>query len=109
MRRLSWIAIGVLLLSGCATRERAAVLGNTPGPHGPPRCANLALGPTAEHGHIAELFTRRSTWPSVETGYRFGETSYYTEVNYDDQAFYDRFGGGFHRGSESYRSGVLLR
>jgi len=71
--------------------------------------ANLALGPTAEHGRIAEYFTQRSTWPSVPVGYRLDDAAYHVEVIYDDQSFYDRLGGGYFRMSETARTSTMLR
>ena len=42
-------------------------------------------------------------------GYRFDDRSYHTEVIYDDQAFYERLGGGYFRAAETIRTGVLVR
>ena len=111
MKRATWIAIGALLLCGCAPRERAVVLrsataaasGRVMG------LPNLALGPTADHARIAAFMATRSDWPSVETGYRLGEVSEFSEVIFDEESFYDRLGGGFYRGRQSFRRGVLFR
>ncbi len=111
MRRAGKIAVWVVILCGCASRQPFAII---PGPGAgasggsdPP--ANLALGPSAELGRIAELFVYRSSWPSVPIGYRFDDRSYHTEITYDDQAFYERLGGGYFRAAETIRSGVLVR
>jgi len=45
----------------------------------------------------------------VPIGYRFDDRSYHTEITYDDQAFYERLGGGYFRAAETIRSGVLVR
>lgn len=70
---------------------------------------NLALGSAAEHNLIGEALTARTAWPAVEGGYRFDDVSYFSQVIFDDQAFYDRLGGGFFQGNQSVRSSVLLR
>jgi hypothetical protein len=99
------------MLCGCAGRQPFAII---PGPGvgmsgGSGRVANLALGPSAEHSYIAEFFAYRSSWPSASVGYRFDDTSYHTEIIYDDQAFYERLGGGYFRAAETIRTGVLVR
>jgi hypothetical protein len=101
----------MLVFSGCAARQPYAVVYG-PGKAVPGRRAptpNLVLGPSAEHVRIAESFAYRSTWPSVPVGYRVDDVSYGTEVIYDDQAFYDRIGGGYFRMSETVRTSALLR
>ena len=111
MKRAGKIAIWAIILCGCAGRQPVAIL---PGPEvagsdGTGSLANLALGPSAEHGRIAEMFAYRSSWPAVPIGYRFDDRSYHTEVIYDDQAFYERLGGGYFRATETIRTGVLVR
>ena len=51
--------------------------------------------------------THRSAWPSVEAGYRLDETSYYWEIQDDDQFYFDRF-GGFYRAAQTVRSAVVF-
>ncbi|MCH8804478.1 MAG: hypothetical protein IH986_00120 [Planctomycetes bacterium] len=111
MKRATWIAIGALMLCGCAPRERAVVLRSATAAASGRAIGfpNLALGPTADHARLAEVFATRSSWPSVETGYRLGEVSNFFEVIFDEESFHDRLGGGFYRGRESFRSGVLIR
>jgi hypothetical protein len=96
---------------GCAGPDRYSVVRPRPTPSaGGVVCApNLALGPSAEHGRLAELFNARLARPSVAVGYRLGDVSYYSELIYDDQTFYDRYGGGFYREAETFRTGVRLR
>jgi hypothetical protein len=105
MKRVAWTTAVLLLLCGC-TPERGVTV-YTARPDRP--VANLALGPTADHTWLAENMTYRSTWPSVETGYQYGETTSYTQFLLDDQSYYDDHGGGFSRQSISVRSGVIVR
>jgi hypothetical protein len=69
--------------------------------------ANLALGPTRVHAAIAPLYAR-SDWPATVYGYRFGETTGYSTLTYDEESWYDEFGALF-RAAETVRTGVLLR
>lgn len=111
MLRATWIAILTLLLAGCAAPNRGVVIHSSP-PGAVEELStapNLVLGPSAEHARLAQLFTQRSSWPAVDAGYRLEEISVYNEVIYDDQTFYDRYGGGYYREAETYRTGVLLR
>jgi hypothetical protein len=72
--------------------------------------ANLVIGPTRDHGWLAESFAYRSQWPAVDAGYAFDDVSTYTEIIYDDQSFYDwRYGGGYTREAISVRTGVVVR
>jgi len=95
----------LLMLAGCAPNRGVVVYTTTN-----PPAANLALGPTRDHGWLAEMHAGRSSWPSVQSGYLFDDTSSYTEVILDDQSYYDGFdGGGYTREAISIRSGVLVR
>jgi hypothetical protein len=96
------LALALVLLGGCA--RRATVVG--PCPRRPIR-ANLALGPTAEHTQLAQLYTR-SDWPAIENGLRAEDVTYYSTMTYDEQYHYDRH-GGLYRGAESVQMGVYLR
>lgn len=105
MRRVAWTTAVLLLLCGC-TPNRGVVYRAAPGRP----VANLALGPTADHTWLAEQYTYRSSWPSVETGYRFDDATDYTQFIRDDQSYYDDFqGGGYSRQSLSVRTGVIVR
>ena len=42
-------------------------------------------------------------------GYAKGYGLDFFEVIFDEESFHDRLGGGFYRGRESFRSGVLIR
>jgi hypothetical protein len=106
MSRVAWTTVFLLLVAGCAGRNDAVRY--APGP----QCssANLAIGPTRDHGWLAEGFAGRSSWPSAPLGYVFDDLSSYTEVIYDDQSYYDGFhGGGYTREAISIRTGVLVR
>ncbi|MFQ5806322.1 MAG: hypothetical protein ACE5I3_07725 [Phycisphaerae bacterium] len=96
----------LMTLVGCASSNAPTVY--VPGPGR--SVANLALGPSRDHAILAEMYAYRSSWPSVPAGYVFDDVSTYTEVNYDDQTFYDwREGGGYTREAISVRTGVLIR
>lgn len=105
------------LATGIALAALACVLGcNSPRSHyavlysGPQRPAgNLALGPNAWDNRFAETQASRSTWPSINHGYRFNEITSYSQTIFDDQSFYDRLGGGYFQGGQSVRSGVMVR
>ncbi len=95
---------------GCAEPPVFAIVRHDPYDfEAPRRVPNLALGESARQLAIADEFTYRSTWPSTRFGYRFNDESHTTQIRYDDQSFYDRFGGGYTQITESVRSGVLLR
>jgi hypothetical protein len=70
---------------------------------------NLALGPTADDARLGEWFAFRSDWPASDYGVRLEELSTYLDATYDDQAYYDRFGGAFFKVQSSTRTGVLVR
>lgn len=117
--------VSVILLGnpGCASAPRAAIIYDNPDPqhhdyaeNGAPtapalayRTPNLLLGGSAETLEIAQDFAYRSDWPSTPFGYFFDDLSSFTEVVYDDQAFYDRLGGSFYHHGEQIRTGALLR
>ena len=106
MLRVAGTTILLLMLAGCAARPRVAVYAPAPGQP----TANLVLGPTRDHTFLAEVYSYRSSWPSVQSGYLFDDVSTFSEVIYDDQSYYDGFyGGGFTREAVSVRSGVLVR
>jgi hypothetical protein len=71
--------------------------------------ANLVLGPSPRTGQIAETLAQRSSWPAVENGYRFDEMTYFSEYTYDDQSFYDYWGGAFISARQTIRTGVSIR
>ena len=108
---LRYVLLGLGLLScGCAGPAGGVVLYGPTGTHegagGP--APNLALGPSADHLWVACELTQRSAWPSVDVGYRFDDFSYYSEVQFDNQHYYDRY-GAYYRAAESVRTGVLVR
>ncbi len=110
MRQGTLIAICSVLLSGCAARDEGTLLfAPEARPAQTAPAPNLVLGPTAEHARLAEEFAYRANWPSVDLGYRVDDTSYATEVMFDDQVYYDRLGGSFLYGTQSVRTSVLLR
>lgn len=96
----------ILMLTGCTAGDRAVVY--VPGAGQP--AANLALGPSRDHGWLAESFAWRSSWPSVQAGYRFDDVSSYMEVIYDDQSYYGGLdGGSYTHEAISVRTGVWVR
>lgn len=106
MKRVAWTTLALLLLCGCTPDRGVTVYSAHPGRP----IANLALGPSADHAWLAETMTYRSSWPSVDVGYRFSDVTTYSQFSYDDQAHYDGYyGGGFSRQSVSVRSGVVVR
>ncbi|MFO0837770.1 MAG: hypothetical protein U1D55_04530 [Phycisphaerae bacterium] len=104
--RLAYLALTLLI--GCAA-PRQAVLRDDPLDYESPPAPNLVLGGGPRLLRIADDLTERSNWPSVPIGYRFNEESYSTHISYDDQSYYDRFGGGFNYVTQSVRTGVLVR
>ena len=101
-----------LLLAGCAaTPPPATVLHRRAAPADivGRRTPNLVLGPSAEHLHLAQMFDWRSDWPSVSVGYRFDESSTYSEVIYDEPFFHDELGGFYYRVGQEIRRGTVVR
>lgn len=105
MRVLITILLSCILLAGpfgCrAARERCD--------RRPYAARDLLLSRTADLSRAAQAFAGRSSWPSVEHGYRFDDVQTYTEVIFDDQSFFDREGGGHQYITESVRTGVFVR
>jgi hypothetical protein len=96
----AFVAAALAALSGCSPNERSYVAHTS---------TNLALGRWPQQAQLAEQFTIRSNWPSVEGGYLFDDITYFSIQSYDRQSFYDRLGGEFDRESDTVRTGVLLR
>lgn len=96
------VATIMLGLIGCAhsPHDGAAVLSSR-------SPANLALGPTPMHAWVAEGYGR-AAWPVSEAGRRYEDVTVYWNVLYDEQSYYDEFGGMLHE-SQSVRSGVRVR
>ena len=111
MLRTAWLLAAAALFSGCAAHEPSVVVVHEvlPPPADNYRPPNLVLGPSAEHARLGEWFAARSDWPSMESGMRLEEVSTYIDATYDDQAYYDRFGGAFFKVQESVRTGVFVR
>jgi hypothetical protein len=106
MLRVARTTILLLTLTGCAVNNGPTAY--TPAPGEP--VSNLVLGSSPDQAVLAQLYTYRSSWPSVRMGYIFDDLSTYTEVIYDDQSYYDwRGGGGYTREAVSVRTGVLVR
>lgn len=111
MRLTTAILFCHAVFAGCTSREPAAItfhedlapqaVANRP--------ANLVLGPTAVHARFGPWFAARSDWPAVEYGLRLEDVSTFSDVTYDDQAYYDRHGGAFFKIQDSARTGILLR
>ena len=103
-RRLILVA-WTALLAGCARSERGVVLSAVP--HGEAR-ANLVMARAPETAALATRMSVRSDWPSVDHGYRFDDVTYYSTIRYDEQSFYDRYGGLLYV-NEGLRTGVWVR
>ena len=107
MGRLSVVITLLAGVVGCSTSVPGAVLVSAQQRDARP--ANLALGASRDHVWTGELLATRSHWPSSVHGYHAADTSYFYEISYDEQAFYENRGGSFWSVGESYRSGVLIR
>jgi hypothetical protein len=92
-------------LAGCAAPLRVTVLQASAGAPAP---ANLALGPSADVAVLAAQMAGRSDWPSVDTGYRMDDQTFYATTNYDVQSHFDRF-GSLYVEALSVRTGVRVR
>ncbi len=95
--------VAAALTAGCSTTGGGAVIGPNQGRH-----ANLLLGPYAADTQVATEMAGRSDWPSTTNGYRFNDTTYYSEWQYDYQSHFDRF-GGLYAESDTVRTGVRVR
>jgi hypothetical protein len=73
------------------------------------RTPNLVMGPSPAVLADAQQLNVRSSWPSVDAGYKFEQYSEYTEFIYDNQTFHDRLGGTYFRGGLEYRTGGWVR
>jgi hypothetical protein len=100
------VVISLLVLCGCATPPHAvvyrasdAVNGSTP---------NLVLGSHPADVLVASSLNWRSSWPSVEAGYWFDDTSFFVDVQADQQYQHGRL-GGYYRTTQAVRTGVLVR
>ncbi len=74
-----------------------------------PIAANLALGSHPQQVRVGEALTYRSDWPAVRSGYVLEDVASFFSYSYDDQSFYDRFGGGYFSLFESTRHGIMAR
>jgi hypothetical protein len=106
------VGILLLLLSGCASSPRVAGV-YVPGPgtvpfFPEPGQANIALGRDCGDVWMAQEWAYRPVWPATDAGIRLDDVTSYSDVQVDDQYFYDRF-GGFYKTSETVRTGVLIR
>ena len=105
MKTRTFLVMCVAALAGCSSSQRGAVLSAEPGVR--PQ-ANLALGPSAQHLRLAELWATRSNWPAVDRGYRQSDVTYYTRVHYDTQSYYDRYGSLYHE-TQTVQTGTWWR
>lgn len=105
MRSRVFIGLTLIALTGCHAAERPAYIDSASVDGRPP---NLALGPSAEHAWLATRIAPRSDWPSVRTGYRFDDITYYSKTTYDEESHFDRFGSIYY-GSQTVETGVWLR
>jgi hypothetical protein len=109
MRHVCRVAWLVLPLLGCGSPPAAGPRQPGYGHPAPPRVANLALGSHPEHVQIGGELTYRSDWPAVRYGYVIEDVASFFSFSYDDQSFYDRFGGGYFSLFEATRQGVIAR
>jgi len=104
--RKPYLAVGILLLlGGCATSS----LSTTALASARPQPANLLLSDSPYVAMLGERFAGRDDWPTTVFGYVVEDVSTFTEFSYDDQSFFDRFGGGLQHEALSVRSGVVVR
>lgn len=89
-------AILLLSCAGCAAPRATVYIGDG---RRPP--TNLALDRDPRLTQLAEEFSSRSDWPAVDFGYVVDQFEATTVFSYDDQSFYDRLGGAFHRAAET--------
>jgi hypothetical protein len=82
------LVAGLLLVCGCHERHHAAAVTVVQAERA--ERANLALGPSADTSRLAALYASRSDWPSVETGYRVDDVTFYESMTYDVQMHFDR-------------------
>lgn len=101
LREIVLLAIG---LCGCHHADRV----ETTCFHRSAVAPNLALDPWSEANLAAVSLDRSSAWPSVDTGYRLDDVTTSTEVLFDYQTGFDRW-GGIHRLGQTIRTGVFLR
>ncbi len=106
---------GILLLVclplyGCGTRHVAIAtyLAQPDARCGLAGPANLALGPSADVLDEAAAFTERGCGPAIEIGYKLEDTSFYSDIQIENQYTYGRF-GGYARYAESARAVTLVR
>lgn len=100
-------ALAALLAMGCATAPPPSYSVIGPRDGGGSR-ANLALGTRRIHPILAESFAYRSDWPSFVHGYIEDEVTYYADVRYDEQRYYDR-NNGIQNVSDMTRLGTFRR
>lgn len=104
------VIVFALLLSGCASPGGGVMLCG-PGPSGADQAqatCNWALGPSPADLRVAASLNYRTKWPSVATGYRFDDVSFFADVQYDDQYYFGRY-GGYSRYAQTVRTAVLVR
>jgi hypothetical protein len=94
-----------MALAGCARPLRVTALQASAER---PRPANLALGTSAEVVALATELTARSDWPSIDTGYRVDDQTFYVNTTYDVQSHFDRFGSLYYE-AFSVRTGLQIR
>lgn len=104
MRYRVFLVACLAIFVGCSAPEPIAVLGAASLDGRP---ANLIFDSSGEALREALLFAR-SDWPAAESGYRFGDITYYSTITYDYQSGFDRY-GGIHHGAESVQTGVWVR
>lgn len=100
MLRYLSILIVVGVCGGCASTPRITYVAGG---------ANLALGRTAYETAVALDAPTRGPWGRASTGIRVEDVTTFSEMIYDDQSFFDAFGGSYYHASFSIREGVQVR
>jgi hypothetical protein len=100
------VALLLVVLGGCAGRPVKPAVCPPPEIYRPG--ANLALGPSPQYVRVASGLTGRREWPAVSVGYVLDDITFLSDVQFDDQYFYDRL-GGYSRLGQTIRTAVTLR
>ncbi len=101
MRGIIYIAIGIACASslvGCGAKRHDGASASRPAP--PLRSAFLQRPDLID---AAEWYAGRAEWPTAYGGFIIEDESTSVEIEFDDQSFFDRFGGGYYRTSQAVR------
>ena len=89
MRGLRLILITALpaVVVGCAPPPEMTVVESGVGER---PTANLVLGSARRHAIVGQEYAFRSDWPAAYHGFIEDEITYYNDIRYDTQRYYDR-------------------